>query len=159
MFVGKHDVKVDGQGRASFPLVFRQAMGKQNQDTLFVFPGMLDTELSMTGCTAEVFDLLVDGSYRWDVNSREMARLLEFTTGEATMQEIDGKHRITLDRERFGKMGVGDTVRFVGYGHFFHVWEPSRHDGFRRSLREEGPLPTVNIHAELSRMLREARAK
>lgn len=151
MFVGTHDVKVDGQGRAAFPLGFRNALTRAGQDTIFVFPGLHDSALSLTGCDARVFQGLVDAAARWDANSPEFALFMEESVAQADDQQVDGKNRVTLPRHRFGVMGVNETLRFVGYGYFFHVWAPEKHEVFRKTLRESGQRPAINVYAEIAR--------
>ncbi len=155
MFVGTHDVKVDGQGGASFPLAFRTSLTKAGVDTVFIFPGLHDESLSLTGCNERTFNALIAASSRWDANSAEFAQFMEDSVAQADPQQVDGKNRITLPRERFAVMGIKETVRFVGYGHWFHAWAPDKHEVFRKTLRESGQRPQINLYTELSRIAQE----
>jgi MraZ protein len=51
--------------------------------------------------------------------------------GTSETLKVDGEGRVVLSEELKNHAGIADTVAFVGLGHKFQIWEPSR---FREHL-------------------------
>ncbi|MGB7288209.1 MAG: hypothetical protein WBC71_14870, partial [Salaquimonas sp.] len=55
--------------------------------------------------------------------------------GDADEIKVDSEGRIILTDHIRAHTGITDEVAFVGRGHFFQIWEPSRFQTYRENAR------------------------
>ena len=130
-FVSHYLLRLDAKGRVSVPAAFRAVLARDGFDGLYCHPALDRPALDAGGnaLLAEVEALIAGFSPYSD--RREQFSLAFYGTSETL--KIDGEGRVVLTDTLKAHAGIGDTVTFVGLGHKFRIWEPSR---FRAEFSE-----------------------
>ena len=130
-FLSNHLLRLDAKGRVSVPASFRTVLGRDGFDGLYCHPAMDRPALDAGGnaLLAEI-EALIDGFPPYS-EEREQFALVLYGTSETL--KIDGEGRVVVTDAHKTHAGITDAVMFVGLGHKFRIWEPSR---FRAELTE-----------------------
>jgi MraZ protein len=130
-FVTHYMLRLDAKGRVSVPASFRAVLARDGFDGLYCHPA-LDRPALDAGGNALITEIeaLLTGFPPYS-EEREQFSLALYGTSETL--KIDGEGRVTLSDAHKAHAGIGDAVIFVGLGHKFRIWEPSR---FRAELAE-----------------------
>jgi MraZ protein len=130
-FVSHHMLRLDAKGRVSVPASFRAVLARDGFDGLYCHPALDRPALDAGGnaLIAEI-EALLTGFPPYS-EEREQFSLALFGTSETL--KIDGEGRVMLSEAHKAHAGIADAVMFVGLGHKFRIWEPSR---FRAELAE-----------------------
>jgi MraZ protein len=130
-FVSHYVLRVDAKGRVSVPASFRTVLARDGFDGLYCHPALDRPALDAGGnaLLAEIEALMAGFAPYSD--HREQFALALYGTSETL--KIDAEGRVILTEPLKVHAGIGDTVTFVGLGHKFRIWEPSR---FRAELAE-----------------------
>ena len=128
-FVSHNVLRLDAKGRVSVPAAFRAVLTRDGFDGLYCYPA-LDRPAVDAGGNALLAEIeaLTDGFSPYS-EEREQFSLALYGTSETL--KIDGEGRVVLSETLKAHAGIGDAVIFVGLGHKFRIWEPSR---FRAEL-------------------------
>jgi MraZ protein len=128
-FVSHYLLRLDAKGRVSVPAPFRAALKRDGFDGLYCYPALDRPALDAGGhaLLAENEALLADLSPA----SAERDRFSLSLYGTSETLKIDREGRVTLTETLKAHAGITDAVIFVGLGHKFQIWEPSR---FRAEL-------------------------
>ena len=123
-FVSHYLLRLDAKGRVSVPAPFRAVLSRDGFDGLYCYPALDRPALDAGGnaLLAEI-EALIAGFSPYS-EQRERFALSLYGTSETL--NIDGEGRVTLTDTLKDHAGIGDTVSFVGLGHKFQIWEPSR---------------------------------
>ncbi len=128
-FVSHHMLRLDAKGRVSVPASFRSALARDGFDGLYCHPALDQPALDAGGqALLKEIEALIGGFSPYS-EEREQFSLVLYGTSETL--KIDGEGRVVLTEALKTHAGISDAVIFVGLGHKFRIWEPSR---FRAEL-------------------------
>jgi MraZ protein len=123
-FVSHYRLRLDAKGRVSVPAPFRAVLKRDGFDGLYCYPALDRPALDAGGhaLLAKNETLLAGLSSA----SPERDRFSLSLYGTSETLKIDREGRITLTETLKAHAGITDAVTFVGLGHKFQIWEPSR---------------------------------
>jgi MraZ protein len=130
-FVSHYLLRLDAKGRVSVPASFRAVLARDGFDGLYCYPALDRPALDAGGhaLLAEIQALIA--GYPPYSEQREQFGLSLYGTSETL--KIDSEGRVVLTESLKAHAGISDSACFVGLGHKFRIWEPSR---FRAELAE-----------------------
>ena len=130
-FVSNSTLRLDAKGRVSIPAPFRSVLARDGFDGLYCYPA-IDQPAVEAGGNALIADIeaLIT---RFPPYSEERERFSTVLYGTSETLKIDGEGRVVLPEPLKAHAGITDAATFVGLGHKFQIWEPSR---FRTQLAE-----------------------
>ena len=143
-FVSNFSNRLDAKGRVSIPASFRTVLSRDGFEGLYVHPS-LDADAVDCGGHALLKDVddLLD---RFAPYSEERTLFSTALMGRSEILKVDGEGRIVLTDTIKAHAHISTEVTFVGQGHKFQIWEPSR---FRAHL-EEATLRLREFRKQLS---------
>ncbi|HUZ32827.1 MAG TPA: division/cell wall cluster transcriptional repressor MraZ [Xanthobacteraceae bacterium] len=123
-FVSHFLLPLDAKGRVSVPAAFRAVLARDGFEGLYCYPALDRPALDAGGnaLLGEIEGQLA-GFPAYSVE-REQFSLAFYGTSETL--KIDGEGRVVLTDTLKAHAGINDAVLFVGLGHKFRIWEPSR---------------------------------
>ena len=130
-FVSHYMLRLDAKGRVSVPASFRAVLARDGFEGLYCYPALDRPALDAGGnaLLAEIQTLIA--GYAPYSEQREQFALSLYGTSETL--KIDSEGRVVLTETLKVHAGITDAATFVGLGHKFRIWEPSR---FRAELAE-----------------------
>jgi MraZ protein len=130
-FVSHYILRLDAKGRVSVPASFRAVLARDGFEGLYCHPAIDRPALDAGGnaLLAEIQALIA--GYAPYSERREQFALSLYGTSETL--KIDSEGRVVLTETLKVHAGITDAATFVGLGHKFRIWEPSR---FRAELAE-----------------------
>jgi len=130
-FVSHYLLRLDAKGRVSVPAQYRAVLERDGYDGLYCYPALDRPALDAGGnaLLAEI-EALIAGFSPYS-EEREQFALALYGTSETL--NIDGEGRVLLSDALKAYAEITEAVAFVGLGHKFQIWEPSR---FRAELAE-----------------------
>jgi MraZ protein len=130
-FVSTFTNRLDAKGRVSIPASFRAVLARDGFEGLSVHPALDQPTLDCGGnaLMAEIDAMIAP----FPPHSADRDVLLMTLLGESDLLKIDREGRIILTEALKAHAGIEAEASFVGTGHKFQIWEPSR---FRRRLVE-----------------------
>jgi transcriptional regulator MraZ len=130
-FVANYTLRLDSKGRVSIPASFRSLLARDGFEGLYCYPALALPAIDAGGnaLMAEIETLI--GRYAPFSEERERFALALYGTSETL--KLDGEGRVVLSETLKRHAGIAGEVAFVGLGHKFQIWEPSR---FRDELAE-----------------------
>ena len=130
-FVSNVTLRLDSKGRVSIPASFRSVLVRDSFEGLYCYPA-LDRPAIDAGGNALMSEIEALTA-RFAPFSDERERFAMALYGTSETLKIDGEGRVTLSERLKRHAGIADSVTFVGLGHKFQIWEPSR---FQSELAE-----------------------
>ena len=144
LFLSHFVNRFDAKGRISAPAPFRAVLVKDGFDGLFVQPALDAPALDCGGkALIKEIDALIESL---PLYSREREDLATALFGASEILRLDSEGRFVLGERHRAALGLTDAAAFVGCGHKFQIWEPSR---FAARL-EEAKARVRTLRAELS---------
>ncbi len=130
-FVSHFTNRLDAKGRVSIPAPFRAVLARDGFEGLYVYPSLYAEALDCGGhaLLAEIDALLAPLSPYSEERDAYAATLY----GESEVLKVDGEGRVSLTETMKAQTSITTEATFVGEGHKFQIWEPSR---FRAHLEE-----------------------
>lgn len=130
-FVSNITLRLDTKGRVSIPASFRSVLTRDGFAGLYCYPALDRPAIDAGGhaLMSEIETLI--GRFTPYSEEREQFALALYGTSETF--KIDAEGRVMLSDTLKAHSGITDAVTFVGLGHKFRIWEPSR---FRNELAE-----------------------
>lgn len=130
-FVSSFTNRLDAKGRVSIPASFRGVLARDGFEGLYVHLSLEADALDAggNGLLAEI-DSLIE---RFPPFSDERDQFSMALYGNSEVLKVDPEGRVSLTEALKAHAGITDAVVFVGLGHKFQIWEPSR---FQRHLDE-----------------------
>jgi MraZ protein len=129
--VSNTTLRLDSKGRVSIPASFRSVLSRDGFDGLYCYPA-LDRPAIDAGGNALMSEIeALIGRYTPFSEEREQFAMALYGTSETL--KIDGEGRVMLSDNLKRHAGITDQAAFVGFGHKFQIWEPSR---FQSELAE-----------------------
>lgn len=136
-FLSHFTNRFDAKGRISIPATFRQALATDGFEGVYAYPSLDQPALDCGGLKllAEI-DLLLSTLPPFSPERDAFATAL---LGTSTVLRMDPEGRVLIEERLKGGLGLTDEAVFVGQGHKFQIWEPSRFaahlEAARRRLR------------------------
>jgi MraZ protein len=142
-FVSHFSNRLDAKGRVSIPASFRAVLARDGFEGLYVHPS-LDADAVDCGGNALLRDIdeLLN---RHSPYSEERDLFSTALMGRSEILKVDGEGRVVLTDTIKAHAHITGEVTFVGQGHKFQIWEPSR---FRAHL-EEATLRLRDLRKQL----------
>jgi len=130
-FVSNMTLRLDSKGRVSIPASFRWVLGRDGFDGLYCYPALALPAIDAGGnaLMAEIEALIA----RFPSFSEQRERFALALYGTSETLKIDGEGRVVLSESLKRHAGITEAVTFVGLGHKFQIWQPSR---FNNELAE-----------------------
>ena len=130
-FVSNITLRLDSKGRVSIPAAYRAVLARDGFDGLYCYPALDQPAIDAGGnaLLAEIERLI--GRFPPYSNEREELSVALYGTSETL--KIDSEGRVSLTDALKAHAGISDAIAFVGLGHKFQIWEPSR---FQNELAE-----------------------
>lgn len=130
-FVSSFANRLDAKGRVSIPASFRAVLARDGFEGLYVHLALEADALDAggNGLLAEI-DSLIE---LFPPFSDERDQFSMALYGNSEVLKVDPEGRVSLTEALKAHAGITDAVVFVGLGHKFQIWEPSR---FQRHLDE-----------------------
>ena len=141
-FLSHFTHRFDAKGRVSIPAPFRQVLAKDGFEGVYAYPSLDVPALECGGLRLlQEIDALLATMPAFSSARDAFATAL---LGTSEILRMDAEGRVTLDDRLKTSLGLGDEAVFVGQGHKFQIWEPSR---FATHL-EEARLSLRRLRAE-----------
>ena len=146
-FLSHFTHRFDAKGRVSIPAPFRQVLATDGFEGVYTYPSLDAPALECGGLKLlQEIDALLATMPPYSSARDAFATAL---LGTSEILRMDAEGRVTLDERLKASLGLGDEAVFVGQGHKFQIWEPSRFathlEAARLSLRrlraEHGVAP------------------
>ncbi|WP_210484977.1 division/cell wall cluster transcriptional repressor MraZ [Microvirga antarctica] len=130
-FVSNFTNKLDSKGRVSIPASFRSVLARDGFEGLYVHPALDSSALDAGGnVLLNEIDAFLSTLPPY---SDERDQLSTALFGTSEILKVDPEGRVILTESVKVHAAIDDAVTFVGLGHKFQIWEPSR---FRAHLEE-----------------------
>jgi MraZ protein len=141
-FLSHFTHRFDVKGRVSIPAPFRQVLAKDGFEGVYAYPSLDQPALDCGGLKllAEI-DALLETMPPWSQAREAFATAL---LGTSEILRMDAEGRVSLDERLKAFLGLSDEALFVGQGHKFQIWAPSR---FQAHL-EQSRLQVRRLRAE-----------
>ena len=143
-FVSHYSNRLDAKGRVSIPASFRAVLTRDGFEGLYVHPS-LDADAVDCGGNALLKDI-DDLLNRHSPYSEERDLFSTALLGTSEILKVDAEGRVVLTETIKTYAEITTEVTFVGQGHKFQIWEPSR---FQAHL-EEAKLRLRDLRKQLS---------
>jgi len=128
-FVSHYTLRLDAKGRVSVPAPFRAVLKRDGFDGLYCHPALDRPALDAGGKALMAESEALIASLPPASPGRDRFSLSLYGTSETL--KIDREGRVSLTETLKAHAGIVDAVTFVGLGHKFQIWEPTR---FRTEL-------------------------
>lgn len=130
-FVSNFTNRLDAKGRVSIPASFRFVLARDGFEGLYVHPSL---DACALDCGGHALLREIDGLlHTLSPYSEERDLFSTALLGTSEILKVDAEGRVVLTESLKAFAGVQSEVVFVGHGHKFQLWEPSR---FRTHLEE-----------------------
>ena len=142
-FVSHYANRFDAKGRISIPAPFRAVLARDGFDGLYIHPSLDAPALDCGGnaLLSEIDALLATMPAYSEPRDAFATALL----GTSEILRPDSEGRVMLSEASRTFVGLSSEAVFVGQGHKFQIWEPSR---FASHL-EEAKTRVRQLRAEL----------
>jgi MraZ protein len=123
-FLSHYTNRFDAKGRISVPAPFRQVLAKDGFEGVYAYPSLDSPALDCGGhrLLAEI-DALLATMPPFSPDRDAFATAL---MGTSEILRMDAEGRVMLDERLKAQLGLREEAVFVGQGHKFQIWEPSR---------------------------------
>ncbi len=130
-FVSHFTNRLDAKGRISIPASFRAVLTRDGFEGLYLHPSLDQQALDCGGnaLLQEIDGLLA----KLSAYSEERDLFSTALLGTSEILKVDPEGRVILTDTLKAFAGITSDVTFVGQGHKFQIWEPSR---FQAHLEE-----------------------
>ena len=137
-FVSHFTNRLDAKGRISIPASFRAVLARDGFEGLYVHPSL---DAKALDCGGNALLAEIDGLLRRFPSYSEQRDLLSTALlGTSEILRVDTEGRVMLSETLKAFAGIVSDAAFVGQGHKFQIWEPSRFlahlDEAKASLRD-----------------------
>jgi len=133
-FLSHFNHRLDAKGRVSIPAPFRQVLAKDGFDGVYAYPSLDAPALDCGGnALLREIDALLATMPPYSPARDAFATAL---LGTSEILRLDSEGRVVLDERLKSALGLKDEAVFVGQGHKFQIWEPSRFAAHLEEARE-----------------------
>jgi len=132
-FLSHFTYRFDAKGRVSIPAPFRQVLAKDGFEGVYVYPSLDAPALDCGGFRLlQEIDALLATLPPYSPARDAFATAL---LGTSEILRMDSEGRVLIDERLKAPLGLGEEATFVGQGHKFQIWEPSRFAAHLESAR------------------------
>ncbi len=133
-FLSNFTHRFDAKGRISIPASFRQVLTKDGFAGVYAYPSLDAPALDCGGnaLIAEI-DSLLQTMPPYSQSRDAFATAL---LGMSEVLRLDAEGRVFFEQRLKTALGLGDEAVFVGQGHKFQIWEPTRFQAHLEQARE-----------------------
>ena len=133
-FLSHFTHRFDAKGRISIPAPFRQALARDGFEGVYAYPSLDAPALDCGGnALLSEIDALLGSMPPFSAARDAFATAL---LGTSEILRMDSEGRVVLDERTKAALGLGQEAVFVGQGHKFQIWEPSRFAAHLGAARE-----------------------
>jgi len=125
--------RIDSKGRVSVPAHFRSVLAQRGLSDLYAMQAIGSAAVNAGGM--DLLEQLEVQIGEKDPFGAEAEDLSFFIHGDGAFLKLDTAGRITVTDFIRDHTGITDQVTFVGRGHFFQMWEPTRFAQYRETVR------------------------
>lgn len=126
--------RIDAKGRVSVPAHFRSIVQKRGYGELYALRSLDAPSLDVGGPDLlDSFEKRIAQEDPFLQTADDMSLLFY---GDGAFLKLDQDGRITVTDFIRDHTGISSEVAFVGRGHFFQMWEPSRLARHTEEVRE-----------------------
>ena len=133
-FLSNFTHRFDAKGRISIPASFRQVLAKDGFAGVYAYPSLDAPALDCGGnaLIAEI-DSLLQTMPPYSQSRDAFATAL---LGMSEVLRLDAEGRVFFEERLKTAMALGSEAVFVGQGHKFQIWEPTRFQVHLEQARE-----------------------
>ena len=133
-FLSNFTHRFDAKGRISIPASFRQVLTKDGFAGVYAYPSLDAPALDCGGnaLIAEI-DSLLQTMPPYSQSRDAFATAL---LGMSEVLRLDAEGRVFFEERLKTALGLGSEAVFVGQGHKFQIWEPTRFQAHLDQARE-----------------------
>jgi MraZ protein len=129
LFTGTHVNKLDKKGRVSVPASFRAALTGLPFAGVHAYPSRAGVP-AIECCGADWMERLRERIGSFEPEDAEGLKRAMAVFSNTHDLPFDPEGRITLPPKFIQHAGLDGQIAFVGIGHIFQIWEPSRFEQF-----------------------------
>lgn len=134
-FVSTLEMKTDAKGRVSVPKPFRHVLEADGFAGLYCIPSPDGQAIDAGG--QKLFSMFEQKLAALDPTSFEYDLLATAFFGESEVLSLDKEGRISLPARLKSIAAIEGEVVFVGKGHKFQMWSPTRYQAYRLQAVEQ----------------------
>ena len=133
-FLSSATNRIDAKGRVSVPAGFRSIVQARGYAELYVLRSLDTASMDVGG--PDLLDAYERRIAEEDPFLQTADDMSFFYYGDGAFLKLDQDGRITMTDFIREHTGITNEVSFVGRGHFFQIWEPSRLAEYSAQVRE-----------------------
>jgi MraZ protein len=144
LFSGNYNYSLDEKNRLVVPVKFREILGAEGVDKLYVVKG--DSYLYVF--PFPVFLELYENLKSWDFTQETNQNYVRLLFADALDVVPDKQGRIGLRKEMCEEVGIGHEVTIIGVLNRMEIWSPDRWKEFREKSTLQGFSANVDVHSQ-----------
>jgi MraZ protein len=144
LFSGNYNYSLDEKNRLVVPVKFREILGAEGVDKLYVVKG--DSYLYVF--PFPVFLELYENLKSWDFTQESNQNYVRLLFADALDVVPDKQGRIGLRKEMCEEVGIGHEVTIIGVLNRMEIWSPERWKEFREKSTLQGFSANVDVHSQ-----------
>jgi len=144
LFSGNYNYSLDEKNRLVVPVKFREILGAEGVDKLYVVKG--DSYLYVF--PFPVFLELYENLKSWDFTQESNQNYVRLLFADALDVVPDKQGRIGLRKEMCEEVGIGHEVTIIGVLNRMEIWSPERWKEFREKSTLQVFSANVDVHSQ-----------
>ena len=144
LFSGNYNYSLDEKNRLVVPVKFREILGAEGVDKLYVVKG--DSYLYVF--PFPVFLELYENLKSWDFTQESNQNYVRLLFADALDVVPDKQGRIGLRKEMCEEVGIGHEVTIIGVLNRMEIWSPDRWKEFREKSTLQGFSANLGVHSQ-----------
>ena len=144
LFSGNYNYSLDEKNRLVIPVKFREILGAESVDKLYVVKG--DTHLYVF--PFPVFLELYENLKSWDFTKETNQNYVRLLFSDAFDVVPDKQGRIGLRKEMCEEVGIDREVTIIGVLDRMEIWSPDKWKEFREKSTLQGFSANIDAHSQ-----------
>ncbi len=144
LFSGNYNYSLDEKNRLVIPVKFREILGAESVDKLYVVKG--DTHLYVF--PFPVFLELYENLKSWDFTKETNQNYVRLLFSDAFDVVPDKQGRIGLRKEICEEVGIDREVTIIGVLNRMEIWSPDKWKEFREKSTLQGFSANIDAHSQ-----------
>jgi len=144
LFSGNYNYSLDEKNRIVIPVKFREILGAESVDKLYVVKG--DTHLYVF--PFPVFLELYENLKSWDFTKETNQNYVRLLFSDAFDVVPDRQGRIGLRKEMCEEVGIDREVTIIGVLNRMEIWSPDKWKEFREKSTLQGFSANIDAHSQ-----------
>ncbi|HTV69747.1 MAG TPA: division/cell wall cluster transcriptional repressor MraZ [Rhizobiaceae bacterium] len=125
--------RIDAKGRVSVPAHFRLLLQKRGIQEIYALRALDEPAVNLGG--PDLLDRFEQRISQEDPLLEKADDMSLYFYGDGTLLKLDQDGRLTMSDFIREHTGITAEVSFVGRGHYFQIWEPTRFETHRNDAR------------------------